>query len=346
MKNSGTLVDRRLEAGHGDKVAIRYGDQQVTYAELHEPLPRRQRAGIARRRPRGPRADDPRRLADVRRRCSWARCARARCRRRCRFLDTTENFAHYARDSYAKLIVAEDALLERLPEGTMARSAFEAALASSPRRALARRHPPGRHGVLAVQRRLDRVPEGRRAPRTTTSRTRVRPTRARSCRSPSTTSRSPRPSSTTRTGSGTTSRSRTGWARRRCCGRASPTRRDCWRPRRRNRPTLFFSVPTLYGAMVNLPDAADHDLSSVRFCVSAAEPLAPEVLRRWQTASTSTSSTASARPRCCTSTAPTARATSSPGTSGKPVPGYELSLLDEHDQPVSGRRGRQPARQR
>ena len=51
-----------------------------------------------------------------------------------------------------------------------------------------------------------------------------------------------------------------------------------------HRPSLFFSVPTLYGAMVNLPDAADHDLSSVRFCVSAAEPLAPEVLRRWQDA--------------------------------------------------------------
>ena len=33
------------------------------------------------------------------------------------FLDTTENFAHYARDSYAKLIVAEDHLLERLPRG-------------------------------------------------------------------------------------------------------------------------------------------------------------------------------------------------------------------------------------
>ena len=59
----------------------------------------------------------------------------------------------------------------------------------------------------------------------------------------------------------------------------------------------------------------------MRFCVSAAEPLAPEVLRRWKAASTSTSSTASARPRCCTSTAPTGRATSSPGTSGKPVAG-------------------------
>src|ERR1700754_3655940 len=49
-----------------------------------------------------------------------------------------------------------------------------------------------------------------------------------------------------------------------------------------NKPSLFFSVPTLYGAMVNLPDAQEHDLSSVRMCVSAAEPLAPEILRRWQ----------------------------------------------------------------
>ena len=34
---------------------------------------------------------------------------RRRPRARVSFLDTTENFAHYARDSYAKLIVAEDA---------------------------------------------------------------------------------------------------------------------------------------------------------------------------------------------------------------------------------------------
>ena len=36
MKNSGTLVDRRLEAGHGDKVAIRCAGEEVTYAQLHD----------------------------------------------------------------------------------------------------------------------------------------------------------------------------------------------------------------------------------------------------------------------------------------------------------------------
>ena len=34
--NAGMLVDRRLEAGHGDKVAIRCAGEQVTYAQLHE----------------------------------------------------------------------------------------------------------------------------------------------------------------------------------------------------------------------------------------------------------------------------------------------------------------------
>ncbi len=35
MMNSGTLVDRQLEAGHGDKVAIRCAGDEVTYAQLH-----------------------------------------------------------------------------------------------------------------------------------------------------------------------------------------------------------------------------------------------------------------------------------------------------------------------
>ncbi len=38
MNNSGTLVDRRLEAGDGEKVAIRFGDQRITYAALHEEI--------------------------------------------------------------------------------------------------------------------------------------------------------------------------------------------------------------------------------------------------------------------------------------------------------------------
>ena len=66
MNNSGTLVDRRLEAGHGDKVAIRCaGERAHLRAAARPDLPRGQRARGARRRPRGPRADGPRRLADV-----------------------------------------------------------------------------------------------------------------------------------------------------------------------------------------------------------------------------------------------------------------------------------------
>src|SRR5690349_11882323 len=48
------------------------------------------------------------------------------------------------------------------------------------------------------------------------------------------------------------------------------------------RPTLFFSVPALYAAMLKSPTIAQTDFSGVRFCVSAAEPLAAALQERWQ----------------------------------------------------------------
>ena len=48
----------------------------------------------------------------------------------------------------------------------------------------------------------------------------------------------------------------------------------------RFRPTLFFSVPTLYNAM--LAAERDGDFSSARLCVSAAEPLPADVWHRWR----------------------------------------------------------------
>src|SRR5215216_5621353 len=47
-------------------------------------------------------------------------------------------------------------------------------------------------------------------------------------------------------------------------------------------PTLFFSVPTLYNAMLNREGAGDYDLSSIRLCVSAAEALPAGIWRRWK----------------------------------------------------------------
>jgi len=48
-------------------------------------------------------------------------------------------------------------------------------------------------------------------------------------------------------------------------------------------PTLYFSVPTMYAAMLAIPDAEKkYDLGSVRLCVSAAEALPAEIYRQWK----------------------------------------------------------------
>ena len=73
----------------------------------------------------------------------------------------------------------------------------------------------------------------------------------------------------------------------------------------------------------------------VRLAASAGEPLPGPLLGGSRTGSASTSSTASARPRRCTSSCPTDPATSGPGTTGTPVPGYDVVVRDD-----DGRGGR------
>jgi len=99
----------------------------------------------------------------------------------------------------------------------------------------------------------------------------------------------------------------------------------------RERPTLFFSVPALYAAMLKSPIASDTNFSSVRTCVSAAEALPAAIQERWRNLT--------GRPILdgigstemlhiyCSNTIDDIR----PGTSGRPVPGYELRLVDEAD---------------
>ena len=49
----------------------------------------------------------------------------------------------------------------------------------------------------------------------------------------------------------------------------------------KHRVTLFCGVPTMYAMLVAQPDVAKYDLSSVRFCISGAAPLPPEVQKRF-----------------------------------------------------------------
>jgi benzoate-CoA ligase len=97
----------------------------------------------------------------------------------------------------------------------------------------------------------------------------------------------------------------------------------------KRRPTLFFSAPTLYNAILNFEGAKNHNLSSIRHCVAAAEALPAEVWRRWKDAFGLTILDGVGSTEMlhiyCSNRLDDLR----PGSSGKPVPGYELKILDE-----------------
>jgi len=103
----------------------------------------------------------------------------------------------------------------------------------------------------------------------------------------------------------------------------------------KRRPTLFFSAPTLYNAILNFEGAKGRNLSSIRHCVAAAESLPAEVWRRWKDAYGLTILDGIGSTEMlhiyCSNRLDDLR----PGSSGKPVPGYELKILDEAGQPVA-----------
>lgn len=103
----------------------------------------------------------------------------------------------------------------------------------------------------------------------------------------------------------------------------------------RYRPTLFFGVPTLYAAMLNVKEAERrYDLSSLRLCVSAGEALPEELYHRWRERfgvelldGIGTTEILhiflSNRPGAVR-----------PGSSGLPVPGYDVEVVDDEGRPV------------
>lgn len=334
MNNSGTLVDRQLEAGRADKVAIRCAGETVTYAELHDRICRvgnvLAELGVGREDRVLMVLDDSPTFAALF--LGAMRCGAVPAP--VSFLDTTENFTHYARDSYAQLIVGEDALVERLPEGAMARSQFEALMGEAAgERAPADTHPDDMafwlfsggstgfpKGVVHLHHDIPYTCE-------TFAKEILR------IQENDVTFSSTKLYHAYGLGNNLTFPYWVGATTVLRPGRPDPA--GLLETAVAERPSLLFSVPTLYGAMVNLPEAGTHDLSSVRMCVSAAEPLAPEVLRRWRDCFAldivdGVGSTEMLHIYC--SNRPD---DIHPGTSGKPVPGYELMLLDEQHRPVA-----------
>jgi benzoate-CoA ligase family protein len=114
-----------------------------------------------------------------------------------------------------------------------------------------------------------------------------------------------------------------------------PTPQAVLETAQRTRPTLFFSVPTFYNAILNDPQSKDYDLSSIRLCVSAAEALPPEVWRRWKEQFQLIILDGIGSTEMLHIFISNTLDVLQPGSSGKPVPGYDAKLVGLDGQPVA-----------
>ena len=103
---------------------------------------------------------------------------------------------------------------------------------------------------------------------------------------------------------------------------------------KRFEPTLFFSAPTLYNAILNYPHAGDYELPSIRYSVSAAEALPAHVWRRWKERFGITILDGIGSTEMLHIFISNTPDELKPGSSGKPVPGYEIRIFDEEEYPV------------
>jgi benzoate-CoA ligase family protein len=109
-----------------------------------------------------------------------------------------------------------------------------------------------------------------------------------------------------------------------------PTPEAVFEQLRRHRPTLFFGVPTAYANMLAVMDSAAADaFRSVRACVSAGESLPKSVFERWRERTgleiLDGIGTTEIGHIFLSNRAGACR----PGSSGTPVPGYDVRLVDD-----------------
>jgi benzoate-CoA ligase family protein len=104
----------------------------------------------------------------------------------------------------------------------------------------------------------------------------------------------------------------------------------------RDRPTVFFTVPTLYARMLAIDDAESRwDLSSLRFCVSSGEALPPAIFDAWAERFglelVEVVGSTEALHDFIANTPGAARR----GVAGRVVPGFEARLVDDAGVPVA-----------
>jgi benzoate-CoA ligase len=94
------------------------------------------------------------------------------------------------------------------------------------------------------------------------------------------------------------------------------------------RPTIFFGVPTLYAALLAQKEAPT-DLPSVRLCVSAGEPLPGELFTRWDKRYDLEILDGIGSTEVLHIYVSPRRGSARPDSTGTPVPGYDVRIVDE-----------------
>ena len=101
-----------------------------------------------------------------------------------------------------------------------------------------------------------------------------------------------------------------------------------------HKPTIYFGVPTLYAAQLRTLEEGARDFSSVRCCVSAGEALPADIFRRWQEKTNTLILDGIGSTEALHIFISNTMADHRPGTSGKPVPGYRVKILNDEGEPV------------
>lgn len=101
------------------------------------------------------------------------------------------------------------------------------------------------------------------------------------------------------------------------------------------KPTHFFGVPTLYAAMLNIPNAKKYDLSFLEFCISAGEALQPVIFEKWMDAFHQEIIEGIGSTELLHIFISNRKNQVKPGSSGMLVPGYEAKVVDDHGKEVT-----------
>ena len=113
-----------------------------------------------------------------------------------------------------------------------------------------------------------------------------------------------------------------------------PTPEEVWKRIRQHRPSVFYGVPTLYASLLDHPEAVSPEDLSVRICTSAGESLPRPLGERWQQRYGIDILDGIGSTEMFHIFLTNRRDDLRYGTTGRPIDGYDLRLVDEDGLPV------------